>query len=118
MTKTETHTIDASGKKLGRVASEAAILLMGKARTDFEKHEIAPVKVEILNASKLNLPEKKQVEKKYIRYSGHPGGLKEESLEHLITRSGYEEVVWRAIYGMLPANKLRNELMKQVEVKK
>lgn len=112
---TTEYTIDAAGKRLGKVATEAATVLMGKDRTDFAKHTVAPVTVKIENASKLDVPEKKKGEI-YQSYSGYPGGRKTETLEHLGKRLGYSEVVRRTVKGMLPKNKLQAVLMKQLIV--
>jgi len=109
------HTIDAAGKRLGKVATEAASWLQGKNRTDFAKHTIAPVSVKIVNASKLDVPEKKKSDI-YQSYSGYPGGRKTETLEHLGKRLGYSEVVRRTVNGMLPKNKLQSKLMHNLEV--
>jgi len=68
--KIKQHTIDATGKRLGRVASEAAALLLGKDRTDAVRHMPAPVQVTIEHASKLLLTEKKREQKNYQFYSG------------------------------------------------
>jgi len=110
------HTIDAKGKKLGRVASEAAILLMGKNSPDFAKNIVASVKVNITNASQLNIDAKKLDTKKYKRYSGYPGGLKETKMSAVIEKKGYDEVIRHAIHGMLPANKLRAKVIKNLIV--
>lgn len=114
-TQTTMHTIDAAGKRLGKVATEAAAILMGKDKPDFAKHIIADVKVKIENASQLDVPEKKKSEI-YQSYSGWPGGRKTETLEHLGKRLGYAEVVRRTINGMLPKNKLQAKLMHNLEV--
>lgn len=109
------HTIDAAGKRLGKVATEAATILNGKDMPDFAKHVVANAKVTIINASKLDIPEKKKGEI-YQSYSGYPGGRREETLEHLGERLGYSEVVRRTINGMLPKNKLQPLMMKNLEV--
>jgi large subunit ribosomal protein L13 len=114
-TTIRTHTIDAAGKRLGKVATEAATVLMGKDQVDFAKHTVTDVKVTIENASKLDVTEKKKGEI-YQSYSGYPGGRKTETLEHLGTRLGYAEVVRRTVKGMLPKNKLQAILMKNLEV--
>lgn len=111
------HTIDAQGKKLGRVASQAAVLLMGKTTPDFQKHSTSSNTVEVVNASELVLPREKREQKIYKRYSGYPGGLKEERMEEIISKKGYAEIVRKAVYGMLPANRLRKKLMLQLEVR-
>jgi large subunit ribosomal protein L13 len=112
---TRTHTIDATGKRLGKVATEAATVLMGKDQATFAKHIVEDVVVKIENASKMDVPDKKKGEI-YQSYSGYPGGRKTETLEHLGTRLGYSEVVRRTIQGMLPNNKHKKLLMKQLVV--
>jgi large subunit ribosomal protein L13 len=109
------HTIDASGKRLGRVATEAAHVLLGKDRPDVEKHVVAPVVVKVVNASKLDISEKRAGEE-FQTYSGYPGGRRVETLGHLGTRRGYGEVVRRVVGGMLPKNKLHKIRMKNLEV--
>ena len=67
------YQIDAQGKKLGRIASEAATVLMGKNRTDFARNVIPEVKVKIINSSKISTTNKKMDQKIYKNYSGYPG---------------------------------------------
>ncbi|OGD67767.1 50S ribosomal protein L13 [Candidatus Campbellbacteria bacterium RIFOXYC2_FULL_35_25] len=110
------HTIDATEKKLGRVASEAAILLMGKNSPAFEKNKVADVKVKITNVSKLNVENKKLDNKEYQTYSGYPGGRKVKKMKQVIEKKGYAEVLKLAIYGMLPANKLRSKVLKNLMI--
>lgn len=112
----ETYTIDAKGKKLGRVASEAAKYLMGKHSTQFARNVVPNVTVTIVNANEADISEKKQEEKEYVSYSGYPG-KKVETLKHLIDKRGRGEVFTRAVYGMLPTNKLRSRMIKNLVVK-
>jgi large subunit ribosomal protein L13 len=114
-TETKKHTIDATGKRLGKVATEAATLLMGKNEPDYARHIIADVKVEITNVSKLDIPDKKSTEI-YQSYSGYPGGRRTETLDHLANRLGYREVVRRTIGGMLPNNKHKKRLLNQLVI--
>lgn len=114
-TTTKEYKIDAAGKRLGKIATEAARLLMGKNSPDFTKHQVADVKVVIENTGQLDLTEKRKKEI-YQTYSGYPGGRKEETLEHLAERRGMPEVVRRTVKGMLPKNKLQNLMMKNLEV--
>jgi large subunit ribosomal protein L13 len=116
MEKTLNHTIDATGKKLGRVASEAASLLMGKKTTSFVRNKVSGVKVKIINTSKADFPVKKLKEKEYITFTGFRGGLYTETLEHLIDRKGAKEAFERAVYRMLPGNSLRKEMMKNLTI--
>ncbi|HZS42865.1 MAG TPA: 50S ribosomal protein L13 [Candidatus Paceibacterota bacterium] len=108
------HTIDAKDKKLGRVASEAARILMGKNRADFARHRIPNQTVRIINASAVNIDTKKRQGKTYQFYSGYPGGQKTVTLERLIGKKGYSEAFRKAVRGMLPPNKLRARMLKQL----
>ena len=107
------YTIDATGKKLGRVASLAAAYLRGKYDTGFAPNKVSKVTVTIANASKLDLSEKR-LEEEYQSYSGYPGGLKKEARGHLIGRRGMKEAVMRTVRGMLPRNKLRTPMLKNL----
>jgi large subunit ribosomal protein L13 len=111
------YTIDAQGKKLGRIASEAASLLRGKGLASFAPHELPDVSVEITNASKVALAEKKLTNVKYLRYSGYPGGLKETSMKEFLNKKGFGELFRRTVLRMLPRNTLRAKLIKRLVVK-
>ncbi|MCR4334808.1 MAG: uL13 family ribosomal protein [Patescibacteria group bacterium] len=111
------HTIDAKGKKIGRIASQAAIFLMGKDRADFVRNKIPDVKVEVINTSLAKIDVKKKLEKVYLTYSGYPGGLHNETMGEMIKDKGYSEVFKTAIYGMLPHNKLTKGMMKNLIIK-
>ncbi len=113
---TTTYTIDASGRTVGRVASEAASIIMGKNRADFVRNSAPKVSVSIVNAGKAKIMARKMLEKEYIRHSGYPGGQKSTSLSKLIEKFGYPEVFRRAVYGMLPKNKMRNGMIKNLVV--
>lgn len=119
VTKAEptTHTIDATDRTLGRVASEAAHALLGKRSVHFVKNQALPVKVTILNASKLHLPKKRVEGKVYTHYTGYPGGLREVRMDMMIEKKGIEEVVRKTVDGMIPRNKLRSPRMKNLTVK-
>tara|TARA_B100000745_G_scaffold292473_1_gene233341 strand:+ start:1899 stop:2249 length:351 start_codon:yes stop_codon:yes gene_type:complete len=108
------HILDATEQKLGRFASRIAHVLLGKDQTDFAKNTVAQVSVIIENVDALDIPEKKLTEKIYDRYSGFHGGRKEETLEELIAKKGVAEVLRRAVYNMLPANRLRKKRMKNL----
>lgn len=110
------YTIDATGKKLGRLATEVATILMGKNDASFERHVAPKVKVTVINGAKMAIPAKKLREKEYERYSGYPGGLKFRTMEKEIEVGGYKRVVEYAVYGMLPGNKLRPVMMKNLTV--
>lgn len=110
------HTIDAKGKRLGRVATEAAHILMGKDDTSFVRNKVISSGVSITNAGQILIDAKKLKQKEYTRYSGHPGGLKKESLGKVVKDKGIAEALSRAVYGMLPSNKLRSPRMKLLSI--
>lgn len=109
-------TIDAEGKILGRVASEAARVLLGKHAATFARNRVAGEEVLVTNASKIRISGGKGRQKEYVRYSGHPGGLKKETYEHLVGRRGHQEAIRNAVYGMLPGNRLRAQRMKLLTI--
>ena len=110
------HIIDAKGRVPGRIATEIAVLLMGKDRTDFARNKIPDVKVEVNSSAEMLFTAKKLRDKLYSHYSGFPGGLKRQSQEHVIKTKGAREVLRRAVYGMLPKNKLRTLMMKNLKI--
>ncbi len=110
----KTHKIDAEGKSPGRLASEIAVLLRGKNKPTFEKHRDMGDQVVVENVDKLKFTGKKIEQKKYYRHSGYPGGLKEESMEELLEEKP-EEILKRAVFGMLPKNKLRDKQIKRLK---
>lgn len=112
----KSHTIDAKGKKLGRVAAQAAHLLMEKDSPHFAKHKKTGARVTIVNANKLSITEKRAKETTYLRYSGYPGALKEENLIGVRSRLGIGEVIRRAVKGMIPRNKLRPDILKRLVI--
>ncbi len=112
----DTKTIDASDRTLGRVASEAAHFLMGKNSAKFERHVYSGLTVKVLNASKLRITRKKLAEIFHTQYSGMPGGLHITSGSQTVLKKGYKELVRLAIYQMLPGNKLRRKMMKNLKI--
>ncbi len=108
------YTIDAKEKSLGRVASEAAHILMGKNSPEFEKHVVADIIVKIANGEELAISSKKSSTKIYTHYTGYPGGLRKKTLENVRDKKGIDEVLRKAVYGMLPGNKLRAKRMKRL----
>lgn len=111
------HTIDAQGKKLGRVASQAASILLGKNSTSFAKNTVTDATVEIVNAARTDISALKKMRDTYVTYTGYRGGLNKETLGHLIERGGMTEVYRRAVTRMLPNNKLRAPRMKRLIIK-
>lgn len=111
-----THTIDATDRTLGRVASEAAHALLGKRSVHFAKNQALPITVTVNNAGKLHLPARRTKGKVYTHYTGYPGGLRETSMEEMIAKKGIAEVVKKTVDGMIPRNKLRAPRMKNLIV--
>jgi len=114
MIERKTHIIDATGRVLGRLASQIAILLRGKHKPDFVPHKDMGDFVVVKNVKNIKITGKKIKQKKYYRHSGYLGGLKEIPLEKLF-KERPEEVLRRAVYGMLPKNKLRERQIKRLK---
>ena len=112
---TECH-IDAAGRTLGRVASEAAKALMGKMSPDYTPNKRTDVRVNITNTSKLYMRESKRVQKTYATYSGYPSGLKKTSYAALKGRKGTAEPLRRAIRRMLPRNTMQTARMRSLNI--
>lgn len=113
--KREKHVIDASGKVLGRLATEIASILMGKNKPQFVPYLDTGDLVIVTNAAKVKLTGKKAKEKTYTRHSGYPGGLKVETFDKIITRKP-EFVIEHAVKGMLPQTKLGRQMIKKLKV--
>lgn len=111
------YTIDAQGKKLGRIASQAASILLGKNSVSFAKNKAADAQVEIVNAGKLDITALKKTRDVHVTFTGYRGGLNSETLGHLIGRRGIKEVLKRSITRMLPNNRLRDDRMKNLTIK-
>lgn len=111
------HIIDATGKSLGRLASEVAALLNAKDSVSFVKNAVADVTVTVENASKVKVTGNKMNESVHKSYSGYPGGLKEKPLKHVVATKGYGEIIKHAVKGMLPKNKLQDIRLKNLVVK-
>jgi large subunit ribosomal protein L13 len=112
----ETKTIDASGRTLGRVASEVAMSLMGKTKASFERNKYSGMEVKVLNSSKIKITPKKLAEIYHTRYSGIPGGLRILSGTETLEKKGLKELVRLATYQMLPSNKIRRTMMKNLKI--
>lgn len=110
----KTHTIDATGEVLGRLASEIAVLLRGKHKTDFAPNKDAGDFVIVKNVEKIKITGKKIEKKKYYYHSGYLGGLKEIPLKKLLSERP-TEVLKRAVSGMLPKNRLRAKMIRRLK---
>jgi large subunit ribosomal protein L13 len=110
------YTLDAQNKKLGRVASEAAKILIGKNSTTYVRNAAPVVSVEIINAGKADISVKRKTTVQKSRYSLYPGGLTTETMGDVIEKKGVAELFRTAVYGMLPTNKLRTKMIKNLKV--
>jgi len=108
-TQKETIKLDATNKRLGRLASEIAVILMGKERADYAPNKVADVVVEVENVDQLDITEKRLNSKIYESFSGYPGGLKRVPMKRVIEKKGHEEILKQAVKGMLPKNKLQKQ---------
>ena len=107
--------VDAAGQTLGRLATQVARVLEGKNKPTYTPHLDTGDHVIILNAAKVAVSRDKVTSKSYARHSGHPQGFKEESLGHLLERRP-EEVLRRAIKGMLPHNRLGTQQLRKLKI--
>lgn len=115
LTKPATHTLDANGKTLGRLATEIAVLLRGKKKLGFTYHQDHGDFVTVDNAEKIRLTGKKETQKMYYRHSQYPGGLTEITYKDM-QKNHPERIIELAVYGMLPDNRLRPDWMKRLKV--
>ena len=113
--KREWHLIDVKDKILGRVASDIALLLMGKSKSNFVRNLDCGDFVVVINASQVKVTGRKESLKKYFRHSGYPGGFKAETLSELRIRNS-REIIKKAVSGMLPQNKLKAKMLKRLYV--
>ena len=109
------HVIDATDVTLGRLAVTAATLLRGKHKAQFAPHIDTGDFVVVVNASKVALTGNKRTDKLAYRHSGRPGGLKSISYGDLLA-SDPRKAVEKAVWGMLPKNKLSRQLIKKLKV--
>src|SRR5882672_9219347 len=116
MNAQKSHSIDAAGKAMGRVAAEAAKALMGKMFPDYTPNIHSDVQVTISNTSKMIKREQKLTNKMYRTYSGYPGGARDESLHAMNTRKGHGAALRIAITRMLPRNTLRVARLKNLVI--
>jgi large subunit ribosomal protein L13 len=113
--KRKWHVIDASDKILGKVATEAAGLLMGKDKAMFTRNLDTGDYVVVTNASKVKVTGKKLEQKMYYRHSGYPGGFRAVPLAEML-KNKPEMVIEHAVKGMLPQNKLGDAMIKKLKV--
>jgi large subunit ribosomal protein L13 len=109
--------IDAEGKTLGRLATEIAVLLRGKRKPEFAHFLDCGDFVVVVNAEKINVTGKKLEQKKYYSHSGYPGALKVKTLKELLEKKP-EDVIRKAVWGMIPKGKLGRAVYKKLKVYK
>ncbi len=107
------YVIDAEGKTLGRIATKAATILRGKHKVTYTPHVDCGDYVIIINASKVNLTGNKLEDKMYYNHSGFPGGLRERNAKTMVEKYP-EEMIERAVKGMLPHNSLGRSMGKKL----
>lgn len=109
------HIVDADGKTVGRLATKVAMTLMGKDKPQFTPHADSGDFVIVVNAEKVNFTGKKWNQKTYYRHSRYPGGLKSITAENLL-KTKPEEIIRKAVWGMLPKNKWQDRLIKRLKI--
>jgi large subunit ribosomal protein L13 len=107
--------VDASGQTLGRLATQIATALRGKRKPEYTPHVDTGDFVVVVNAEKVAVTGNKLADKRYYRHSGYPGGIKERSLEEMLRRRP-EEVIRRAVKGMLPRTRLGRKQLTKLKV--
>jgi large subunit ribosomal protein L13 len=107
--------VNAEGESLGRLASKVAKLIRGKHKTNFTPHVDCGDNVIVINAALVNLTGNKAADKEYIRHTGYPGGQRFEIAEDLL-KTNPTKVIESAVKGMLPKNKLGNQLYRNLYV--
>lgn len=107
--------VDAEGQVLGRLASKVAKILRGKNKPSYTPHVDCGDNVIIINAEKVVLTGKKLTDKEYVRHSGHPGGQTIQTADEIL-RKYPERLVEKAVRGMLPKNRLGDELFRNLKV--
>lgn len=107
------HLFDANNKVLGRLSTEIARVLMGKDRVDYAPHIDGGDAVVVINAQKIKLTGTKDQNKKYYDFSGYSSGIREISAGELRKKDA-AEIIRRSVKGMLPKNKLSNQMQKRL----
>lgn len=109
------HHVDVKGKVLGRISTDIAHKLMGKAKPNYVRNLDCGDYVVVVNAKEVAVTGHKEKEKMYGNYSGYPGGLKQKALWQLRVEKP-TEIILRAVFGMLPKNKLRDRLVTRLYI--
>ena len=107
--------IDATGQVLGRLAAQVAARLRGKHKPEYTPHSDCGDYVIIINASKVRVTGNKTTDKKYFSHTGFPGGIKEINFSQMMEKFP-QRAIEKAVKGMLPKNKLANQIIKKLKV--
>ncbi len=113
--KRDWHLVDAKDQILGRLATQIAGKLMGKSKTNFVPYLDMGDFIVVTNASFIKVTGKKPEQKKYVRHSGYPGGLREEKFSDLLKRKP-QDLIRHAVSGMLPKTRLGRKMIKKLYV--
>jgi large subunit ribosomal protein L13 len=109
------YVVDAEGKTLGRLATQIADALRGKRKPEYTPHVDTGDFIVVVNAEKIRVTGKKMEQKIYWRHSGYPGGIKSRTLAEMLDRKP-EEVIRKAVKGMLPRNRLARQQLTKLKV--
>ncbi|MDQ6751453.1 MAG: 50S ribosomal protein L13 [Actinomycetota bacterium] len=107
--------VDAADKTLGRLATQIADILRGKRKPQYTPHIDVGDFVVVVNAEKIAVTGNKRADKRYYRHSGYPGGLKSRTLQEMLDRRP-EEVIRKAVRGMLPRNRLARKQITKLKI--
>jgi len=111
----EVHKIDAEDKAIGRLATQIVMILRGKNKPEFQPNIDGGGIVEIANIKQAKFTGNKPAQKIYYRHSGYPGGLKRDKMKDVFAKNP-AEVLEKAVWNMLPKNKLRSEMIKRLKI--
>ncbi len=109
------YVVDAEGKTLGRLATQIANALRGKRKPEYTPHCDTGDFVVVINAEKIVVTGNKRADKLYWRHSGYPGGIRSRTLNEMLERRP-EEVIRKAVHGMLPRNRLARQQLRKLKV--
>ena len=107
--------LDAKDETLGRLSSKIASILMGKNKPQYTPHNDLGDYVVVVNAEKIRVTGNKDIQKKYYKHTGYPGGLKASTFSEIIEKDP-ENLILKAVRGMLPKNKLSNSMISKLKV--
>ncbi|KPK37458.1 MAG: 50S ribosomal protein L13 [Gammaproteobacteria bacterium SG8_47] len=113
--KRDWYVIDASGKTLGRLATEVARRLRGKHKAEYTPHVDTGDYIVVVNSDKVNVTGRKRTDKVYYRHTGYPGGIKSITFDKLVAKDS-RRIIEIAVKGMLPKNPLGRAMFRKLKV--